>query len=434
MGNIKLNNNKQSSQTVLVATVGTGGPNNPVWEALIYSVKYHKAKVVYWLCSEVTAKDTLPKIKPNINIPESSQFRKIAKDENNIETLYTEYIDIFDEIKDKFPQATVVADFTSGTKAMSAALSLAAISRANQNDSLAYMVGERDISGRAIRTDKAISFQPFLIYAERQLSQAIEYFNEYDYCTAHKLASQSDIQLKKQKDNPLHIKAQAIIELANAYHLWDLFQYKLAVRRLKKAATERYFNKETCQILKPQIDFLSECAKKDNQWSYFRIVDLFANAKRCFHRGRYDDAVARCYRLLEYLAQRELKLKYEIDTGNIDIDKIPQQLRDNFKTKKTCGLVEDYRLLLELGHPLGKAFEEAHKGHGTWDAPKGKLSVAINKRNKSLLAHGFDPIKEKDASKILNIIENWLTQHVENFDTLVENTNFITVNHSSFAV
>ncbi len=422
---------------ILIATVGTGGRNNPVWEALIYSVEYHNPDIVHWLCSRKTVTETLPKVRDNLKIPRNSQFAHIAKDEDNIESLYLEYIRVFDDIRRKLPAADIIADFTSGTKAMSAALSLAAISRAEPNDRLAYMIGQRDESGRATRTDKAISFSPEDIYAERQLSQAIEYFNECDYPAAHRLAKQIKEQLSSKSDSPLKLKAQTIAGLAIAYNNWDLFLYKQALHDLRKFAKQIYLAADTIEKLQPQLDFLAKCAERNSQWADQRIVDLFANAKRCFTKGRYDDAVARCYRLLEYIAQRELQQKHGIDTGNIDYSKLSNQTIETVfrsNNKKKCGLVEAYRLLaIEFKHPIGISFEKEYKGEGNWKEPKGTLAKILNKRNNSLLAHGFSPIDKDSAKTALCTIEIWLKQHIEQFDNLINAATFSKLNQSSFA-
>ena len=77
-------------------------------------------------------------------------------------------------------------------------------------------------------------------------------------------------------------------------------------------------------------------------------------------------------------------------SSDIKLDKIPEdyheyysKFKDN-KGKIKLGLVDTYELLDILGHPIS----------ATWKEWKNRILNIIEIRNKSFLAHGFDPVDE----------------------------------------
>jgi hypothetical protein len=114
---------------------------------------------------------------------------------------------------------------------------------------------------------------------------------------------------------------------------------------------------------------------QDAPWGALHLRDLWRNAERCANRGRYDDAVARLYRLWEATAQWLLHRDCGIDTAVI----------------KT-GLRQSWDLYLHL-RPAGAAgaFWRRTGGDGRAELDrleKDRLSI----RNKSILAHGWNPV------------------------------------------
>lgn len=122
------------------------------------------------------------------------------------------------------------------------------------------------------------------------------------------------------------------------------------------------------------------------------VEDVVENADRCAARGRYDDAVGRLYRATELLAQVRLLRKYKVRTGGVDLAHavIPEASRGWLEARKEpsgkvkLGLFDAYRLLADLGDPLGAYFTENEK----------QLRNVVLARNDSLFAHGLTPITE----------------------------------------
>jgi hypothetical protein len=116
---------------------------------------------------------------------------------------------------------------------------------------------------------------------------------------------------------------------------------------------------------------------QDSPWGALHLRDLWHNAQRCAARGRYDDAVARLYRLWEAIAQWLLRADCSIDTAVIQ-----------------TGLRKSWELYLHL-RPDGAAAS-------LWQRPaqlgdkQGKeielLDLRLSTRNKSILAHGWNPV------------------------------------------
>ncbi len=429
--------------TVLIATVGTGGEQNPVWQAIAYSFKYHQPTAVYWLCSEKTVAETLPKVHNLLQdvLHENNQHIQVLQETDHIESLYLQYLKVMDEIRSCWPDRKIVADFTSGTKAMSAALAMAAIAR--KVDVLSYMIGQRDASGRATVTTDAVAFEPSQIYAQGMLDRAMDYLNKNNFPIALELAEQARRGLRLEKPD-LCRKAYLIKGLAMAYKKWDLFLYKDARDTLLSTSKQEEWTASFRKKLEDNLLFLDSCVngskdeqgkKIEAQWTDERLLDLFLNAKRHFEVGKYDDCVSRCYRLVEYMAQQRLFRYYGIETGSLEFWKLKNtEARNMFDKKTRLGLVESYRLLeLEYGDKLGQAFSKEYVGAGTWQECKGELAGALQSRNQSLLAHGFQPVTERAAKNMLNIIENWLRQWIPEMDAKITKGTFVKVDYDAFA-
>lgn len=144
-------------------------------------------------------------------------------------------------------------------------------------------------------------------------------------------------------------------------------------------------------------------AKADTKYAV--VQDMLLNAERCAGRGRYDDATARLYRALEALAQLRLFSKYRIRTSDVDINKIPYCSRKGYETKGKdgkikLGLVEDYELLFKLEDPIGEVFKRKESD----------LREVLERRNRSILAHGFKSIKEGEYKDIKEATEKFIKE------------------------
>ena len=119
-----------------------------------------------------------------------------------------------------------------------------------------------------------------------------------------------------------------------------------------------------------------------------RLWDLWLNAQRRAAQGRYDDAVARGYRLLEWTAQWLLGT-VGVDTSDLRPEQIPESISvaANPDGKRQAGLRVAWAL---AAHHLGgdvARFVGAEDSH---------MLDQLRKRNYSILAHGDQPIAAQD--------------------------------------
>ncbi|MFQ3613929.1 MAG: TIGR02710 family CRISPR-associated CARF protein, partial [Cyanobacteriota bacterium] len=139
---------------------------------------------------------------------------------------------------------------------------------------------------------------------------------------------------------------------------------------------------------------------------YEIVEDLLLNAERRASQQRFDDAVGRIYRALELLAQVRLKKEYEIETGDVDLSRLPEDIRPQYQRqgKIEIALWRSYELLGQLqGDPLGALFKE-------WLAV---IKNALQVRNHSLFAHGFQPITQSDYQKMQGSLVAFIKEGVQ---------------------
>jgi hypothetical protein len=135
------------------------------------------------------------------------------------------------------------------------------------------------------------------------------------------------------------------------------------------------------------------------------LLDLLRNAERCAARGRYDDTVARCYRLWEWTAQWLLKVDSNILTADVDAGAVPPDIIDGLSPKKNgryqIGSDRAWKLYRSL-HPAGEA--AAFWGHAddTGKTHEQRYKDLGQIRNNSILAHGARPIGVRDSKNILD--------------------------------
>lgn len=114
--------------------------------------------------------------------------------------------------------------------------------------------------------------------------------------------------------------------------------------------------------------------------------DLLDNAARVAARGRYDDAFSRLYRATELIAQVALRAGHGLATADVDRARLPEGFPIPSDPPPgeplKIGLMRSYELLAALGDPIGVYF----------DAQRNALRTLLPLRNASWLAHGFTPV------------------------------------------
>ncbi len=119
----------------------------------------------------------------------------------------------------------------------------------------------------------------------------------------------------------------------------------------------------------------------------------FKGSSRRPVQGRFDDAIARWYRLMEWTAQWQLRKELNADTADFPSDLLPEDAdvtpRRDGKIK--IGLWQAWQVVKDRVPGPAQKFVTNH----------GKeLLDLLEVRNNSILAHGFRPVSESDWQRV----------------------------------
>jgi len=208
----------------------------------------------------------------------------------------------------------LVADYTGGTKTMSAAVVLATVELGVK---YSYVGGiERDKGGLGVVIDGkermlylANPWDQLAVAEDRKIAL---YFNSARYSSALEVIK----GLKKKVSQERMPFYMLLEDLIAGYELWDKFRHKQAKNPLNKGLDRlRAYvagNPKMSELLR-QVEenarFLEEVLKRKE----LLVPDLLANARRRAElEAKYDDGVARLYRALELAAQVRLESRGEL--------------------------------------------------------------------------------------------------------------------------
>lgn len=396
----------------LVISIGTGtGEAEAGVESLVsgilFSIRSNNPNKIFFVTSKDSEERTLPKVLQNINLP----YETVSlSDLEDVDRICEQLSPKIRDIKKDFDSVTV--DYTSGTKAMSAALAI--VGSWQEVDALSYVTGKRH-GGIVIKgTERLLTLRPYQILTERKFAEAVTFFNKCQFDTSLLIIAEIE---RKIPDPALSAQLLPFKNAALAYSAWDKFDHGEAIEKFREVKLPCFNNN------KAFLNKLYHSREKGKDAEPFYIADLINNARR---RGnierKYDDAVARLYRTIELIAQYRLK-KYGIeDTSDIPADKIPPELAHDFRAtsgKIKIGLEKAYQLLAAKGDDLGTEF-----------AADKALRGLLSERNKSILAHGLKPVTKQTYHELLEKTRRFASSVVSNFDELVSQSGFIEWPHS----
>ncbi len=391
----------------IICTVGTGRDREDIAKAILFSIQHHAADRAVFLCSQKTRDETLPHILDGWTDAENRYVVDICPDPDDVQALFIRWNERWSNWVPADVDGRVIVDFTSGTKPMSAAAFALAVARGA--DTVSYVTGPRDSTGRVSESKTVQALAPMLIVAHRQLCQAVDHFHAGSYAAAAGLAA----PLRKAEalpDERLRAIAESVYGVAAAYEAWDRFDWKAARNAVwhKHGRFERttWPWLDSVEQLRENGELIraAEDVRRSQVYRAEMVADLLGNVKRCLDRHDWDDALARLYRACEMLAQLKLLRDHDLRTGDVDVEKLPESVRPQYQKRKDSspiarvklGLEQAYTLLEELGDPLGAEFR---KVYGDLSRP-GPLRAALTARNDSLLAHGIQPIPQQKAEQL----------------------------------
>jgi hypothetical protein len=201
---------------VLIMTVGTGATGADIAHGLFFSIKDSNPDLLVLIGSQKSFETTLSHLRELINKEQidCEVVENVIEEINDFEKLHFEYSNIIEELLKKgFALNKISVDYTSGTKAMSAALVSAALSA--KVGSILYVYGERGESGRVKSgTERRSSLSPSKIFSKDIFNKAIDYFNSYRYCDCIELLE--NFEFHPDYDE----KVKLLIKLSKIFDAW----------------------------------------------------------------------------------------------------------------------------------------------------------------------------------------------------------------------
>ena len=299
----------------------------------------------------------------------------------------------------------VVADFTAGTKCMSAALALQA---RRWPCRFSYVGGARrtkdGVGVVEAGSERVIhSANPWDALGFQAVEEFVVLFDQQAFAAGAALADSTMRNLSEQSRKR---ELNALKLLAEAYDAWDRFDQKTAMTKLQELA--KYDNdlravfgqSKTDHVrtwTRMHLDYLRKLVEGKSP-SMLHVTDLLANAQRRKVEGRIDDAVARLYRAIESVAQVGLAERHQLNnTKQVPLDRVPEPLRGQWTSRADegtifLGLQDAYVLLDAVGDDIGAKFKQLQL-HDRQRSP-------LTARNQSILAHGFERVSDNVFQKL----------------------------------
>lgn len=396
---------------ILILTVG--GSHQP----LLTSIESIKPDKVYFLCSQESREQVIGKGKvlkssnklDRNDLPNLVSLAKLKDGQYEIEIIegyddlndcYKKAYELIEKLHNENSDSEIIADYTGGTKSMSAGLVSAALD--DGKCEIKIVTGKReDLIKVANGTQMVFPVEIRKIQLERGIKRVKDFIKRFDYSGADNLITSL---AEQYSDNETRQKLIKSANICRAFDAWDRFNHKSALSLLEHYASE----------FSEYVIFLKFILGLSKGHGYEILEDLLLNAERRAKQGRYDDAVARLYRATEMLAQMRLK-KLCIDTSDVDLSRIKdksilvelERTKDN-TGKVKIGLTKAWELLsIEDSGPLSAHYESY----------KGRIINFLKYRNNSILAHGNEPINKsiyEDHSKfIIDFIVEGIEKTVE---------------------
>lgn len=318
-------------------------------------------------------KPTLPNIPTQAQLPEGSfECRAVPADDLDgaVEQMRTAFADL----REMRLGARLVADYTSGTKTMTAALALAALEF--DDVELQLVAGARpNLERTADGTEQARRASVAALRLRRTMSQYLDSWRRFSYDEA----AEGLETIRAPIGAPGAEQLPFAKSMSRALALWDRFDHDGAWRLIDiYRAKVRSLYPDLVQNLKL---LTQDGAKREPA----RLFDLWLNAQRRASQGRFDDAVARWYRLLEWTAQWQIRMQLCLRTKDFPSDRLPKSVGNPTDGQRTInvGLMDAWKII--AADCTGPCQEFASN-------EASKLRSHADKRNNSILAHGFRPV------------------------------------------
>jgi CRISPR-associated protein (TIGR02710 family) len=331
---------------------------------------------------------------------------------------------------------TIIANYTGGTKPMSAALVHTVLTKIPFGPKvyLDYIGGiARDKSGRVLRESMKTRREAETYQSER-VDQALAIAKNYRFMEA--ISILRDIEIKG--------RSAFIKDGLESLCLWDQFQYQEAEKKissliytakivrgeeklaklaetildLSKYARRLSYLISKLQSLESKDREAIEDLASDREGLGILSIDAYNNAERRLIEGRWIDVALRSYRAVEVAVQAVLISRYKINPWDPDWSLLQVPLQEQLRS--CLGL---QKLPREITLGTGYALLEVFHGDLGISEPLKSLQTI---RNHSFLEHGYQKISEKAASQSIEYSKKILTKLLSLIDLTEEKINIIT--------
>ncbi|MCS6876943.1 MAG: TIGR02710 family CRISPR-associated CARF protein [Geminicoccaceae bacterium] len=416
-------------KTVLVCTVG--GSPEPIVKAIearrpdrvVFLVTAREGALAgseVWVAGPVPPEEAA-RVRDPRTIPERSglgpdAWEYLVVPVDDPDTVFWRARELLRDLRRRFPAAEIVADYTGGSKSMTAGLMLAAVADP-QPVAIQFIGGARPDLVRVVSgTERPLSIAVDAILAERALADAERAFGRFAYDEAVALLSPwAEAEPARRPLPPaLLARLDRAHRLARAFAAWDRFAHGEASALLEPLA-----DLPAVAALLPPLAALSrnagrtEIVEGRTRWlppeDPLLPLDIWHNACRRAAQGRFDDAIARAYRVVEATVQWILWSEKKIDTYRVSREQLSPELFEHLDRRKTgqplkVGLEQGLDILrYELrDHWLTGVFgvkDLTSKKSSATDAYD-RLVRWKERRNQSILNHGFEPLSEADWCEV----------------------------------
>jgi len=394
-------------EKILIITVGGS------CEPIVNAVKADAYDKVYFICSggkkgsEITVDgaglpckdfrggDAKPSIAAQTGLePEAYEKIVLTKEEiDDLAACYARLEEAARRISDAHPGALVTANYTGGTKTMSAVLVMVAVRfgwsvQLNQGVRT-DLVKVRHGDVAVLQSADPLKSGVYAVLAQKALSS-------WDYSMAASVAE----ELLRQGPGPeIRNSWLTLRTLCLGFAAWDAFRYGEALEILQGLG----------RFIGSWLGTLRSLADGSrHEHGYTVVGDLLNNAARRADQERFDDAVSRLYRATELLAQVRLKEAHGLESGAIGLAELEARLSPDLMEEYRAragddgiikiGLHETYQLLERLSDPLGQLFMERES----------RILDTLRVRNLSFLAHGFRPVTTADYNRVRQSLEGFI--------------------------
>ncbi|MFW5993362.1 MAG: TIGR02710 family CRISPR-associated CARF protein [Desulfohalobiaceae bacterium] len=392
---------------ILFCTVGGS------YQPILTAVRQLSPDYVYFVCSRdqegsissegmIIGKGKVIKAHPKdekptlLNIPTQldmaqDAFEVVYVDPDNIDNVTITVDQRIKQEKAAADETFIYADYTGGTKSMSVGLVLAAL---ENNANLHLIKGQRcDLQQVSNGTEWGFPASVEEVQFGRELKNKLSAWGEFAYAQAAK----GLMSMQQPRNSELHQQLLRAQNLSRAFDAWDRFDHELAYKLLSA------YRKEIGRVY-PEYLLALDLLRSDKPASEpAKIYDLWLNAQRRAHQGRYDDAVARVYRIMEWTAQWVLRKDFDVQTSDLPEDFIPQDVKiyRNRQGKLQAPLFQTWQLVEhKCQGPLGEFIRQN----------RDDLLSPLDVRNSSILAHGFQPIDSQGWKKVHDWFESNMLQ------------------------